>query len=410
MQFSTETKLLGPFYLERFVSHLLYFLPAYWIIYFNQTLSLGQIGVIIGASYIGAFLFEIPTGAVADIYGRKVSTLLAYFLKSLLLPMFMFVHNYYILIALSALRGIIGTLNSGAREAWIVDNLKYYKKSQLIKVYFLKEHSLIKLGMFFSGILGTLVVAAFGLSYIWLFAGLSWFVSALFLVPVKEHPIKKKKDNKKLPVIYKQTYFQSILKQIKHSFEALFKNKTIMSLMIITFFFVLPSAFNSDVIWRPLLKNLGFPVYALGTLFSISMIIGSATAVVGKHIIKKFKSQSKYLIYTLIFQIIVSLPLLLLNNLYLIVAINLIMVFSIDLFKPIYSSFFQEFIPSRKRATLTSVNSMVWAVGNSIAIPLAGYAGHLIGLKPTIVGGALFLIPMIVLLRRLRLRRRVEKH
>ena len=54
-----ELKFLGAFYLERFISHLIYFAPAFWIIFFNETLSLVQISVLFSALAISTFIFDI---------------------------------------------------------------------------------------------------------------------------------------------------------------------------------------------------------------------------------------------------------------------------------------------------------------------------------------------------------------
>ena len=70
-----ELKYLWAFYVERFISHVIFFAPAFWIILFNETLSLGQIGILFSIFAVSTFIFEIPTGAFADMFGRKASTL-----------------------------------------------------------------------------------------------------------------------------------------------------------------------------------------------------------------------------------------------------------------------------------------------------------------------------------------------
>ena len=52
-----EFKILGLFYIERFISHLVYFAPAFWVIFFNETISLAQIGILFSALAIATFIF-----------------------------------------------------------------------------------------------------------------------------------------------------------------------------------------------------------------------------------------------------------------------------------------------------------------------------------------------------------------
>lgn len=72
-----ELKLLWPFYMDAFISATLFFMPAFIIVYFrNLGFSLFQISLLTMMMSLSILLFEIPTGAIADIYGRKFSVLL----------------------------------------------------------------------------------------------------------------------------------------------------------------------------------------------------------------------------------------------------------------------------------------------------------------------------------------------
>jgi len=71
-----ELKLLWPFYLDAFLSPMLFFMPAFVVVYFRDLgFSLFQISLLTMMMPLSMFLFEIPTGAIADLYGRKFSVL-----------------------------------------------------------------------------------------------------------------------------------------------------------------------------------------------------------------------------------------------------------------------------------------------------------------------------------------------
>ena len=90
-----ELKLLWPFYLEYFLASLLFFAPAFWLIYFlNIGFNLLQVSIIVAASQIAVLIFEIPTGAFADLYGRKFSVLLGYFLEGVCMISLFFFRGY----------------------------------------------------------------------------------------------------------------------------------------------------------------------------------------------------------------------------------------------------------------------------------------------------------------------------
>ncbi len=112
-----ELKLLWPFYLDALISPMLLFMPAFIIVYFMDFgLSLFQISLLTMAMGISLILFEIPTGAVADLYGRKFSVLLGTVIQGLSILSIFFLHNYYYLFFAFALLGLGSTFNSGARE------------------------------------------------------------------------------------------------------------------------------------------------------------------------------------------------------------------------------------------------------------------------------------------------------
>ena len=134
-----ELKLLWPFYLQTLIYRILYFVPIFTVVYFRDFgLTLFQISILTIAGTIFSILFEIPTGAIADIYGRKFSVLLGALIQGTSLVSIFFIENYYALIFYFALIGFGSTFESGARDAWIVDLIKKGKK-EFLHSYFSKS-------------------------------------------------------------------------------------------------------------------------------------------------------------------------------------------------------------------------------------------------------------------------------
>src|SRR3989344_4357069 len=138
-----ELKILGPFYLERFLANLLFFLPAFWIIELNRTITLTQIGIIFSINAVLSFLLEIQTGAFADLYGRKASTMLGYFLSGVAFLFLFFFKSFLGILLFMSLLSVAGPFISGAKESCVVDKLKAKKKNNLIKNFFLKEQAIV---------------------------------------------------------------------------------------------------------------------------------------------------------------------------------------------------------------------------------------------------------------------------
>jgi len=79
-------------------------------------------------------LFEVPTGAIADIYGRKFSVLLGYAIEGIGYLSLFFIQDFYAVLLAFAIIGFGTTFSSGAKEAWITDLIKG-KKGKYLKDY-----------------------------------------------------------------------------------------------------------------------------------------------------------------------------------------------------------------------------------------------------------------------------------
>jgi MFS family permease len=393
-----ELKILLPFYLETFISCLFFFVPAFWILQFQQNLSLTQIGILFSVLSISVFFFEIPTGAFADIYGRKYSSLLGYFLMAILQCSLFFFHNFYSVLLIFILWGLFMTFISGAKEAWIIDKLKYNKKKHLIKEYYLKNQSILRFSLFLSGLLGALLVAKFGLNIIWLFGGFSFLVSGIMLCFIAEQKISRDK---------KQS-FKLIFNQAKKSIKFSLRHKVLFLILMATFFIMFRDSLSTDLVWQPFLKNLHFPIYAFGLLFSGITLLGTFIPFLVKPLLSKFESEKNYIAFLLFVAIILNLLALLVNNFIFGLIVFALIMLVIDLSLPIESTYFQKFVPGKMRATILSFNSMVISLAYAISSVITGVLADKIGPQYTIVIGAVFLIPAFVLYLKIKEKKKIK--
>lgn len=123
---STEFKFLIYFMLSEFLA-----LGGIWIIYLNfRGLSLTQVAYIDIAFFGAIFLFEIPTGVIADKFGRKVSVFFAGITKFVGVLFFAFATTFTGFVISYIIWAIGITLSSGAQEAWLYDEIKRIQLEQ----------------------------------------------------------------------------------------------------------------------------------------------------------------------------------------------------------------------------------------------------------------------------------------
>jgi DHA3 family tetracycline resistance protein-like MFS transporter len=94
-------------------------------VYYVVTVGMNPLQlVLVGTTLeLTVFLFEIPTGVVADTYSRRLSVIIGYALIGLCYVITGFVPAFIIILAAEFLRGIGETFISGATSAWIADEL-----------------------------------------------------------------------------------------------------------------------------------------------------------------------------------------------------------------------------------------------------------------------------------------------
>jgi len=80
--------------------------------------------VLVGTALeVTAFLFEVPTGVVADVYSRRLSVIIGTFLVGVCFVIEGLVPLFGAILLAEVIRGVGETFISGAREAWIADEV-----------------------------------------------------------------------------------------------------------------------------------------------------------------------------------------------------------------------------------------------------------------------------------------------
>jgi MFS family permease len=380
-----ELRLLWPFYLDSLLSPMLFFAPAFIIIYFlGLNLSMFQIGILVAMAPLFSLIFEIPTGAIADIYGRKFSVILGYSLEAISMLLLFFTKNFYFILAIYALIGFAATFSSGAKEAWIVDRVK--NKKGTVHNYFIKSRSLDSFGLILSGLLGAFIVANFGIKIIWMFAFFSFLVSIFILLFSRENYVRKK-------VNLLESY-RNVKKQSAISIRYGMKHHVIFYLLISGIFITFAVNFAEALGFAPLLKGLGLPEYAFGYFWSGLWAVSMIAPFFSKFLAKLGKERNLLIAFTLIGSLILGMVYFATNYIFAIVII-LSSFFFVGLKHPVYKTYFHKFVPNKLRATIGSMDGMTAALGSVIGLPLGGYLIDVIGAKWVVIIAALLGIPTI---------------
>lgn len=387
-----ELKLLWPFYLEVLISTLFFFAAAFMVVYFNNLgFSIFQIGVLTSSTWLASLVFEIPTGAVADVYGRKFSVLLGFFIEGLGALLIFFFTDFYYLVFVFAFIGFGATFSSGAKEAWVVDLVKSNQK--LMKNYFVKISSVLGFSAIFSGIIGAWFVKNFGLRPIWLVGSVSFLVSIIFLLFARENFSGNKPTVKK-----------SLLKlknQTEKSFWYTKRHPVLSYLILASIVGIFASLLESAFTWIPYLQEVGLQDHQFGYLFSAMGVMGFVAPLIGGKL-SRIGKEKKFIMFSIALTILCTVFIIFTNTLIPALTIFMLTFLFSQMYAPISSVYFQKFAPSKMRATITSVKSMLSALAGVIFLPIVGLIVDKIGPKYSIFLSAIFSLPVLFIYLKIR--------
>ncbi|MBT3249796.1 MAG: MFS transporter [Candidatus Pacebacteria bacterium] len=265
-----------------------------WVLIWTQYLDFTQIGLIYSLGLFFSVALELPSGALADLIGRKKTVLIGRVLQILSYIVFSFANNFWLFLVAQILYQANWALDSGAQSALLFDSLKennqdgkFYKKTET-DTFFLST-----LGM----VVGT-AIGGFLFKYgthlpfvICIFTSIIALVIALFF----EEP---RLDSEKFT-------FNNYLKQNIEGTKHIFENKKIRA---ITFFSLIISFITYTGLWylyEPRLAEGGFEARHMGLLVAGTYLIRAVGIKLIPILDKKIKSNNiPY--FLVIFQVIGS--------------------------------------------------------------------------------------------------------
>ncbi|MEK5406036.1 MFS transporter [Paenibacillus sp. FSL W8-0439] len=124
-------------------------------------LSLQSANFLLVVFFVSIFLFEIPTGAIADKYGRKISIVLGLCCFLVYSVLFVWTDRMWLLVFAQVFGGLAICLQSGSLESWVVEN-----SDKPMEVLFTTSNSIQYISGFICGLLGAFL-ATFNYSLPW---------------------------------------------------------------------------------------------------------------------------------------------------------------------------------------------------------------------------------------------------
>ena len=358
--------------------------------------SLLQLGMLEGIFHLTSFLMEVPTGAVADIWGKRISRIAGRYLFILSLIILFFADSFLVQALGFVLCALNYNLESGSGDALVYDSVLLLKEEKHYMSIKGKKEFLYQLSSILAFLLGGyLAVRSYPLVFLVtaLFSILSLANAYFFTEPVFEKQERAGADKSGTPkeTFHFSTIITSIVKQTAGSLGIIIERPRIAFLIIFSeliFTFTTSMYFYLQNYW----KSGGRTEWYIGVVFALQAALSGISSVISPKIEKKAGERN----------ILIYLPALLL------VCLGGIALTPCESFFYIMTGFLEgillvaisdyinRMIPSENRATILSFQSMSFSFFMIILFPLMGFLGDTYSLKLTFL--VIFLTALLVYL------------
>lgn len=338
-----------------------------WMIYLTvQGLSLFEVGLMEGLFHVTSFMMEIPTGAVADLYGRKTSRLIGRMVSVISLTVMLLASHTWVFAMAFILQAISYNLESGAGDALIYDTMKeLHNEKEYMKIRGKQEmvqQMAIGLALPIGGFLAT---KSYGFVYIVaiMVAVVAVSIATLFTEPTYGRLEKTGR------------LFTTFTDQVKESVLVIKKDRRIafliiafewFSILVTTTFYYIQNFLNIE----------GESTFSIGLFLAVISIIAGVAASKA-HNIEKFLGFKRSLGYL---PLVGAIGFIILGIVGM-TKIGLVIIMVTDaVFFVVMNDYINRLIPSHRRATILSFQSMVFSLFMVAYFPIIGRIGDLMGL------------------------------
>jgi MFS family permease len=345
-------------YLLKAVLWFMVAMPIIVLFFQEHGLTLTEVMILQSIYSFSVALFEIPSGFIADVFGRKRTIVLSTIFTFIGFLVFSFFGGFYAFAIAQVLVGIGGSLMSGSDSAIIYDTLlETNSKTTYTKI----EGRTYAIGNFseaFAGILGGFL--AVGSIYMPIYVQTSIL---FFSIPIAFTLIEPSmhKENKL------DRSFKAVLEVVKF---AMVDNQKLKWLIIYS---SAMGVATLSMAWfaQPFFKSINIPLAYFGILWAVLNFSAGLTSF-NAHLLDKKDNNYKILFY-LALSMLTSFIFLGYNA----SVFGLIFILFIYLLRglvtPILRNAINENTTSNKRATVLSIRSLIIRISFAISAPILGY-------------------------------------
>ena len=356
--------------------------------------------VLIGTTLeLTAFLTEIPTGVVADVYSRRISVIIGFFLLGIGFVVEGSLPIFEALLIAQVIMGLGYTFLSGATSAWIVDEIGSERAGKA----FLRASQVAQIASFLA-IFASVALASHSLQTAIIAGGLLLLLlSALLALVMPETGFRRRPFGE-------GESWRALFTTFSEGIRLIRRRQILLLIMLAT---VIHGAFSEgfDRLWTAhLLEGFDLPplgqlneIVWFGIISAVSMPLSIGATEVIRRRLDLLNRRRVVVTLTAVYAVmIVSVLLFTLGESFALVLFGLWLAQAArQVRNPLMEAWINQYVESDVRATVLSIQGQADAFGQIGGGPIVGAVGLLSSVRMAITLSALMLLPILPLFRRI---------
>ncbi len=383
-----------------FLKNLRFFEPFLYLFFLENGLTYFQIGVLISIRETFVNLFEIPSGAVADLTGRRRAMVFSFSSYILSFLVFYFFSDFYLFIPAMILFASGEAFRSGTHKSMIMEYLDIQGKSDQQVSYYGKTRSASRLGSALSALLAALIVYFRGNYNVVFLATLLPYSMDLILMLTYPEELDGEISGTGMS-------FRDMLEQFKSSFGSIFSTEEMGKVLVNASIFDSLFKIGKDYL-QPIIRSqaMALPVLLviedgqartsilIGIVYFFIYMNSFISSRKSSQLMERVGNVARSLNWLLWIDVMLFLTAaigVLMDSLLVPVLSFLFFYTLYNLRKPMVVGFLGTRIKSKERATVLSVHSQLRSVFGIIIAPIFGLLADNFGIYSVLLFGGLIL-------------------
>lgn len=381
------------------------FFDAFFILFLvEKGLSFTQIGVLYAVREIVINISEVPSGIVADTYGRKSALIGSLFIYILSFLFFYLSEGFWLFLFAFVLYGIGDAFRTGTHKGMIMDYLQINRLEGKNIEYYGHTRSWSQLGLALSSLVAGLIVFHSGsYRYIFLFSIIPYLLNLLLIASYpkelnrpfrREHShspagfrlvagsfLKVIRQPKVLKIINTSALHSAYLKSVKDYIQPLMVN---VALLIPVMLHVDPQKKNGIII---------------GLIYFLIYLFTSTASKLSSKVAARYKKNISFLTLLLGFIFGIACGALFISGFWILSLIAFTGIFIVEnLRKPILTGFIADQVPNAILTSVISAESLLRTVITAFLALVFGIVADNFGIGVSLLVVALFLVVITVII------------